>query len=126
MNKKIYMMHAEMCKVFTSPVRLEILDILRNGEKSVNELVQLTGLNQSNVSQHLQIMKDRGILKIEKKGNYVFYSVANPKISKAFGMMKEIMIDQLAESERLYKTITKSSKSGSLEERRNYLGKRRY
>lgn len=115
-----------MCKVFTSPVRLEILDILRNGEKSVNELVQLTGLNQSNVSQHLQIMKDRGILKIEKKGNYVFYSVANPKISKAFGMMKEIMIDQLAESERLYKTITKSSKSGSLEERGNYMGKKRY
>ena len=107
MDKKIYMMHAEMCKVFTSPVRLEILDMLRDGKKTVTELVQLTGLNQSNISQHLQIMKDKGILGIEKKGNYVFYSIANPKISEAFGMMKEIMIDQLAESERLYKTITK-------------------
>jgi ArsR family transcriptional regulator len=107
MDKRIYMMHAEMCKVFTSPVRLEILDILRNGEKSVNELVQLTGLNQSNISQHLQIMKDKAVLRVEKKGNYVFYSIANPKVSKAFGMMKEIMMDQLAESEKLYKTITK-------------------
>jgi len=107
MDKKIYMMHAEMCKVFTSPVRLEILDMLRDGKKTVTELVQLTGLNQSNISQHLLIMKDRGILITEKKGNYVFYSIANPKISEAFGMMKEIMIDQLAESERLYKTITK-------------------
>ncbi len=99
-------MHAEMCKVFTSPVRLEILDMLRNGKKTVTELVQLIGVNQSNVSQHLQIMKDRGILRTEKKGNYVFYSIANPKISEAFGIMKEIMIDQLAESEQLYKTIT--------------------
>ncbi len=106
MDKKIYMMHAEMCKVFTSPVRLEILDMLREGEKSVNELVQLIGVNQSNVSQHLQIMKDRGILRTDKKGNHVFYSISNPKISKAFGIMKEIMIDQLAESEQLYKTIT--------------------
>ena len=95
-----------MCKVFTSPVRLEILDMLRNGKKTVTELVQLIGVNQSNVSQHLQIMKDRGILRTEKKGNYVFYSIANPKISEAFGIMKEIMIDQLAESEQLYKTIT--------------------
>ncbi len=106
MEKKVYMMHAEMCKVFTSPVRLEILDMLRNGKKTVTELVQLIGVNQSNVSQHLQIMKDRGILRTEKKGNYVFYSIANPKISEAFGIMKEIMIDQLAESEQLYKTIT--------------------
>jgi len=107
MDKKIYMMHAEMCKVFTSPVRLELLDILRNGKKSVSELVQLIGLNQANISQHLQIMKDKGIVKTEKKGNYVFYSIVNPKVSKAFGIMKEIMMDQLAESEKLYKTITK-------------------
>jgi len=107
MEKKVYMMHAEMCKVFTSPVRLEILDMLRDGKKTVTELVQFIGVNQSNVSQHLLIMKDKGILRTEKKGNYVFYSIANPKISEAFGMMKEIMIDQLAESERLYKTITK-------------------
>ncbi len=105
MDKKIYMMHAEMCKVFTSPVRLEILDMLRNGKKTVTELVQLTGLNQSNVSQHLLIMKEKGILRTEKKGNYVFYNIANPKISEAFGIMKEIMIDQLAESEMLYKAI---------------------
>ena len=107
MEKKVYMMHAEMCKVFTSPIRLEILDILRDGGKSVTELVQLTGYNQANISQHLQIMKDKGILKTEKKGNFVFYNIANPKVSKAFSMMKEIMIDQLAESEQLYKTITK-------------------
>jgi len=107
MDKKIYALHADMCKVFTSPIRLEILDVLRDGKKSVSELVQLIGLNQSNISQHLQIMKDKNILRTEKKGNFVYYSIANPKISEAFGMMKEIIKDQLSESGRLYKTITK-------------------
>jgi len=106
MDKRIYIMHGEMCKVFTSPVRLEILDILRDGEKSVSELVQLTGYFQANISQHLQIMKDKGILKLEKKGNFVYYSIVNPKVSEAFGIMKEIMMDQLAETEKLYKTLT--------------------
>lgn len=107
MDKRIYTMHAEMCKVFTSPVRIEILDILRNGKKSVNELVQLTGFNQSNISQHLQVMREKGIVRTEKKGNHVFYTLANPKIAEAFGIMKEILKDQLAETEKLYKTMKK-------------------
>ncbi len=107
MDKRIYTMHADMCKVFTSPVRIEILDILRNGKKSVNELVEIMNLNQSNISQHLQLMKDKGIVKTEKKGNYVFYSLANPKILKAFDIMKEILKDRLAETEKIFKIIEK-------------------
>ena len=105
MEKIIYEKHAEMCKVFTSPIRVEILDILRNGTKSVNELVRLTEVNQSSVSQHLQIMREKGIVRAEKKGNQVFYSLSNPKISEAFGILKEILTDQLAESGALYRSI---------------------
>lgn len=110
MDKIIYTMHADMCKVFTSPIRIEILDILRNGKKSVNELVQETGFSQSNISQHLQVMREKGFVRTEKNGNYVFYTLANPKISKAFGIMKEILRDQLAEKEKLYKTMKNSRK----------------
>ena len=105
MNKTIYDLHAEMCKVFTSPVRLEILDTLRSEKKSVNELVLLTGLNQSNVSHHLKIMRENGIVKTEKKGNHIFYTLANPKISEAFAIMKEILKDRMAETQKLYETI---------------------
>ncbi len=107
MDKRIYNMRADMCKVFTSPIRIEILDILRNGKKSVNELVKETGLSQSNISQHLQVMREKGFVRTEKKGNYVFYTLANPKISKAFRIMKEILKDKLAETEKLYKTMKK-------------------
>jgi ArsR family transcriptional regulator len=106
MDKMIYKKHAEMCKVFTSPVRVEILDILRDGKKSVNELVHITGVSQSNVSQHLHLMKDKGIVMADKKGNQVFYSLSNPKISQAFGILKEILTDQLAESGELYRSIS--------------------
>jgi ArsR family transcriptional regulator len=105
MDKKIYEMHADMCKVFTSPVRIELLDILRKGKKSVSELVLETGLNQSNISQHLLVMREKGIVRTEKQGNYVFYTLANPKIAEAFGIMEEILTDQLAETEKLYLTI---------------------
>lgn len=105
MEKTIYEMHAEMCRVFTSPVRLEILDTLRSGKRSVGELVELTGLNQSNVSHHLKVMRENGIVNKEKKGNFVFYTLANPKISEAFGIMKEILMDKLAEAQKLYEKI---------------------
>jgi ArsR family transcriptional regulator len=106
MDKKIYKIHAEMCKVFTSPVRIEILNLLGEGKKTVSELVELTGLNQPNISQHLHVMREKKIVKTEKQGNNVFYSLTNPKISEAFEIIREILQDQLAETDKLYKSIT--------------------
>lgn len=106
MQKKLYQMHADLCKVFTSPVRIEIINLLRDGKKTVNELVELTGLNQPNISQHLHVMKEKKIVKTEKQGNNVFYSLTNQKISEAFDIIWDILQDQLAETERLYKSIT--------------------
>lgn len=107
MVKQIYELHADMCKVFTSSVRVEIIEILQDGKKSVSELVELTGLSQSNISQHLQIMKEKGVLTPEKKGNHVFYSLSNPKIAEAFRIMREILLSKMADSEKLYKAIKK-------------------
>jgi len=107
MNKKIYEMHADLCKVFTSPVRVELIDILRHEKKSVNELVDLMGLSQSNISQHLHILRERGVVRTEKEGKFVYYTLTNLKISEAFSLMKDILEVQLAESEKLYKTIAR-------------------
>jgi len=101
MDKKLYEIHAEMCKVFTSPARIELMFLLKGGRKCVGELVELTGLNQPNISQHLQLMKDKKIVKTEKEGNRVFYTLTNPKISEAFEIIREILEEQLAESKEL-------------------------
>jgi ArsR family transcriptional regulator len=105
MDKRIYKMHADMCKVFTSPVRIEILNLLGEGERTVSELVELTGLRQPNVSQHLNVMKEKGIVATNRVGNKVFYSLTNPKISEAFRIIKQILEDRLAESKGLYRSI---------------------
>jgi len=78
-----------------------ILDCLRDGEKSVNELARLVGARQANVSQHLALMRQRGIVTIRKHGANVYYKVANPKIIQACDLIREVLFEQLAEAKIL-------------------------
>lgn len=105
MNKKLYEMHAEMCRVFTSPKRLEILSLLRGKELSVGELVRGADIKQANISQHLSIMREKGIVKTRRVGVTIYYSLANPKISKAFDIIREMLQERLAQNEKLSKEI---------------------
>ncbi|MBI4649929.1 helix-turn-helix transcriptional regulator [Candidatus Desantisbacteria bacterium] len=90
-DKKIYEMHAEMCKIFTNSKRLEILNILRDGEKSVTELEKATGLHQSNISQHLSLMRDKMIVETRRDGTNIYYSLADKRILKAFDIVREML-----------------------------------
>ena len=89
---ELYELHAQMCKVFTSPKRLELLNALRDKELSVSELAIKTSLRQSNLSQHLGILRDKGIVKTRREGVMIYYSLANPKIIKAFDIIKEMLL----------------------------------
>ena len=93
--KELYEIHAEMCKVFSNPTRLEILNLLRDEELSVTELIAKTKLNQANISQHLSIMKSKGIVISDRKGKNIYYRLTNPKIIKAFDIIKEILSERL-------------------------------
>src|SRR3989338_1124680 len=96
MDKRIYEIHAEMCKVFSNSTRLEILNHLRDKEWSVTDLIEKTHLSQANVSQHLSIMKAKGIVVSSRKGNKVYYRLFNPKIIKAFDIIREVLSERLA------------------------------
>ncbi len=87
--------HAEMCKVFTHPIRLQTLDILREQEMSVSDLADRLGVAIGNLSQHLNMMKQRRVLVSRKDGNNVYYRLANPKMLKAFDLMREILLEQM-------------------------------
>ena len=101
MEKEIYKLHAEMCKVFSNPLRLEILNLLRNEEMSVTELMNKTELSQANISQHLSIMKNKGIVNSERKGKNIYYKLSNPKIIKAFDIIREVLIERLEKSRKI-------------------------
>ncbi len=95
MEDQIYAYHAEMCQVFSHPKRLEVIDVLRDGEMTVTELSQKVGLTVGNLSQHLSMMKDRHILLSRKEGNQVYYRIVNPKLLKCFDMMREMLFEQI-------------------------------
>lgn len=67
-------------KVLAEPLRLRILHTLQDGEKSVNELSELVEASQPNVSKHLKILQEAGVLNRQQKGNAVYYSIADESI----------------------------------------------
>ena len=94
-EKKIYEYHAEMCKVFSHPTRLEIINTLRENEMNVTELSGRLGVDMGNLSQHLGMMRDSRILTPRKEGNVVYYRLTNPKMLNAFDILREILIEQI-------------------------------
>ncbi|HLD75587.1 MAG TPA: metalloregulator ArsR/SmtB family transcription factor [Candidatus Norongarragalinales archaeon] len=101
MNKGIYALHADLCKTFSNPTRLEILDLLRDGPLSVSELVKKTGVGQANLSQHLGVMKSKGVLRSSRKGLNVYYELCNPKVLDAFDLIRSILRDRLKENRKI-------------------------
>ncbi len=105
MDKRIFEMHAGICTIFSNSKRLEIIDLLRDGEKSVNELSSLMDILQANLSQHLSLMRQKGILEARRDGVNIYYSIANPKVIKAFDIMREVLLEQLSKNEKMFKKI---------------------
>lgn len=103
--KELFALHAEICKVFSNPTRLEILNLLRDEEMSVTELINKTKLSQANISQHLSIIKSRGIVTSYRKGKNIYYKLTNPKIIKAFDIIREILAERLKENREIIKKL---------------------
>src|SRR5512137_1250181 len=95
-DRSIFEMQAEICKTLTNPKRIEILNILKNEERTVTELVNALGASKANVSQHLAVMRHKGILTTRREGVNIFYRVANPKVIEACSLMKEVLFEQHA------------------------------
>jgi ArsR family transcriptional regulator len=93
-DKSIFEMQAEICKTLTNPKRIEILNVLKNEEKTVTELVTALGASKANVSQHLAVMRHKGILTTRREGVNIYYRVVNPKVIDACALMKEVLFEQ--------------------------------
>ena len=83
-------------KAMAHPLRLEILCILGgSGEVSVQDIVEQVGTSQSNISQHLSILREKGILASRKDANKVYYRIADPKILHLIGALREAFCSAL-------------------------------
>lgn len=93
-QRELYQMHASVCKGLADPKRLLILNALRDGELSVSELCEEVGFAQANVSQHLAVLRDRGLVVTRRDGQFVYYTVASPKIIEALDLLRQVMTEQ--------------------------------
>lgn len=99
-QRELFALHAEICKTFSNPIRLEILHLLRNGEATVTQLVKKTDYSQANISQHLSIMRNKGIVQTRRRGKNVYYRLSSPKITQAFDIIRQLLTDRLEKDKK--------------------------
>ena len=97
----IYEQFSRIGKAVSSPKRLELLDLLCQGEKTVETLTQETGLTLANASQHLQVLRAARLIDAEKEGLYVKYRLADPMVCQFFRSMRVLAENRLAEVEMI-------------------------
>src|SRR4030042_45582 len=106
---QLFKHQAAICKTLADPKRLMILHELRDGEKSVNQIVSALGLPQANVSQHLAILRERGIVTTRRVGTTINYKLANPKIGQACDLVREVLADQLSKNQALARSLRRKT-----------------
>jgi ArsR family transcriptional regulator, virulence genes transcriptional regulator len=92
----LYEFHAQFCKTLADANRLLIIAQLVTGEKSVTDLANNLDLRQSNVSKHLSLMRERGLVVTRRDGASIYYSLSDPRIFKAIELLVQVQTDQVA------------------------------
>ena len=94
---------ADRFKALSEPSRLKILSHILDGEKTVNELVKLTGLGQPNVSKHLGMLSEPGIVSKRREGLRAYYTVADASVTELIQSAYDALANQFAQRSRLFK-----------------------
>ena len=86
-------LQAKLFRGFADPSRLSILDALREGERTVGQVVEITGLTQPNVSNHLSCLRDCGLVAVRQQGRFSYYAVSDDRIAKLLLLADELLAD---------------------------------
>jgi len=84
---------AKLFRGFADPSRLSILEALRDGPQTVSEIVEATGLGQSNVSNHLSCLRGCGLVVSEQQGRYAYYQLSDPRVETFLLLAEELLAD---------------------------------
>lgn len=106
-ESQVCRLHAEICQTLSNPKRLRIINILREKEVSAGELQKMLHIPKANLSQHMAVLRQKGIVVLRREGNTVYYRLARPKILKAYDIMREILFEVLENQQRLLKDYNK-------------------
>lgn len=108
---KVYTILANMIKAMANPHRLEIVDLLGQGEKTVEEIASETNVSFANASQHLQVLKAANLVAIRRQGNHIYYSLAHEEIYRSWQALRQLGLGHIAEMEKLVKDFREKRSS---------------
>lgn len=94
MYEQLFKHQEEVFKVIANQKRLEIIQLLTHGELSVNQMVNMLGISQSNVSQHLGLLRHVNIVQTRKEGKTIFYSLTDARIAEACSLIRQFLVSQ--------------------------------
>ena len=103
--EKIFDLHADICKVFSNAKRLEILNTLRHKEMTASELIEKIGISKANLSQHMSILRSKGVVLTRREGLNIFYRISSPKIIQACDLMRQVLLEQFHEKGKMVASL---------------------
>lgn len=106
-RRRLFELHAEICKALSNSKRLEIVYHLRDGEKSVDELSQLMEMAKSNLSQHLGVLRQRRLVQTRREGPSVYYRLSSPKVLDACDILGEVLLESLKQDQEFVSILKK-------------------
>jgi len=105
---RVYGELAKISKALANPHRLEIIELLAQGDYSVEQISIQTNLSVANASQHLQVLKTAQLVDITRNGNFIYYRLANTNVFKAWKALRDLGVERIAAVEKLVKDFRKS------------------
>lgn len=97
----VYVVKAQLFRVLGHPLRIRILELLRDGERTVGDLQAELELDSSGTSQHLAALRQQGVLDSRRVGTSVYYRIRDPRISELLALAKQILTSALSDSHAL-------------------------
>ncbi len=95
----VYQMKAEFFRILGHPVRVRILELLKNGERTVGDLQSELQIDSSGTSQHLGVLRKHGILLARRSGTNVYYTVRDPRTFQLLEVARQILTSSLTDSQ---------------------------
>jgi len=99
MYNQIFELHAQLLKALAHPKRLEIIHLIRDQELPVGDIHTMLDLPQANISQHLMVLRDAGVVVSRREGKQIYYSLVDRDIIKASDLIRSVLVTQYQDSD---------------------------
>lgn len=108
----VYERQAEICQALSHPIRLLILDLVQEKERTCSELVEFLDLPKANITQHMNVLKKAGILAERREGTFKYHRLALPQIKEACLFIRNVLLHQTTNQKESKAQLIRSIKRG--------------